>query len=90
MKLGGDTRIIMIPQSWLDVIGQKLRKGLNISFLWHACSVFSNNTTREWFDSSSQPPSPSKVLWVLLGDWVLVRKVSDGGEDEGLRFWGIK
>ena len=34
------------------------------------------------------PPHPSPRVW--LGDWVLVRKVSDGVEDEGLGPWGIK
>ena len=34
------------------------------------------------------PAHPSPRVW--LGDWVLVRKVSDGVEGEGLRLWGIK
>ena len=35
---------------------------------------------------SPHTPSP----WVWAGDWALVRKVSDGVEDEGLGSWGIK
>ena len=35
---------------------------------------------------SPHTPSP----WVWAGDWALVRKVSDGVEDEGLGPWGIK
>ena len=34
------------------------------------------------------PPHPSPRVW--LGDWVLVRMVSDEAEDEGLRLWGTK
>ncbi len=42
-----------------------------------------------WFDPpflNHPPPRPR----VSLGDWVLVRKVSDGVEDEGLGLWGIR
>ena len=34
------------------------------------------------------PPHPSPRVW--LGDWGLVRKVSDGVEDDGLRLWGTE
>ena len=34
------------------------------------------------------PHTPSPRVWA--GDWALVRKVSDGVEDEGLGPWGIK
>ena len=34
------------------------------------------------------PHTPSPRVWA--GDWALVRKVSDGVEDAGLRLWGIK
>ena len=44
---------------------------------------------KERFDLPSKPPTPP-ALGVWLGGWVLVRKVSDGVEDAGLRLWGIK
>ena len=34
------------------------------------------------------PHTPSPRVWA--GDWALVRKVSDGVEDEGLGPWGIE
>ena len=34
------------------------------------------------------PHTPSPRVWA--GDWVLVRKVSDGVADEGLGPWSIK
>ena len=38
------------------------------------------------------PHTSSPMVWAgdSPGDWALVRKVSDGVEDEGLGPWGIK
>ena len=70
-------------------MGQKLRNVPSKSLFQgidEALSAIKSRRNCLTLPLNPHPPSPR----VWLGDWVLVRKVSDGVEDAGLRLWGIK
>ena len=71
-------------------MGQKLRK-VPVTFCFYGMyAAFSAIIFLEHGLTPPLNPHPPPSPRVWLGDWVLVRKVSDGVEGEGLRLWGIK
>ena len=70
-------------------MGQKLRNVPSKSLFQGIDEALSAiKSSRNGLTSPLNPHPPSPGVW--LGGWVLVRKVSDGVEDAGLRLWGIK
>ena len=77
--------------SWRSLVttGQKLRKVPSRSFFHGMDEALSAiKVLQHGLTPPLSPHTPSPRVWA--GDWALVRKVSDGVEDEGLGPWGIK
>ena len=85
----GRTDTLWTRVGFCVTVGQKQRnvpRGILFQGIDEALSAI--KLRRHSLTPPLNPPPPSPGVW--LGGWVLVRKVSDGVEDAGLRLWGIK
>jgi hypothetical protein len=85
----GGTDTLWTRVGFCVTMGQKLRNVPSKSLFQgidEALSAIKSRRNCLTLPLNPHPPSPG----VWLGGWVLVRKVSDGVEDAGLRLWGIK
>jgi hypothetical protein len=85
----GGTDTLWTRVGFCVTMGQKLRNVPSKSLFQGIDEALSAiKLRRHSLTPPLNPPPPSPGVW--LGGWVLVRKVSDGVEDAGLRLWGIK
>ena len=85
----GRTDTLWTRVGYCATAGQKLRdvpRGILFQGIDEALSAI--KLRRDGLTPSLSPPPSSPRVW--LGGWVLVRKVPDGVEDEGLGPWGMK
>ena len=85
----GGTEARWVKVCFCVTAGQKLRKVPSRSFFQGMDEALSAiKVLQHGLTPPLSPHTPSPRVWA--GDWVLVRKVSDGVPDEGLGPWSIK
>ena len=85
----GGTDTLWTRVGFCVTMGQKLGKVPSRSFFHGMDEALSAiKVLQHGLTPPLSPHTPSPRVWA--GDWALVRKVSDGVEDEGLGPWGIK